>query len=497
MSASHRWKLLAGLVLIVVAVAGVVSYFISNRATEPFTVTPTSTVTPGPYPVTLTPALSTVSEVQTPVDTSWRPTEWITIGPVKSINHYLSLLESNHTEPYVQLARELRKLPGLTNATAVAKITFLALNSTNPEVKEALELVMKGGTPDPRDFGYSVPRYNTEFQVLYWLACQNEFKRDDTLALAIAMDNGLWVTMGDEQVRERVKKDPNEMLNFFRETNEIQKARGYPQLEYYPLEAKLSLAWSGGNSPKWGKPRPLMEYVDSKLSLDAYQRMTFDPSNLSMAREFAVRNHLWIGDIPSTIDEITRFAYDKEDFDPYPYNRTRDEQGIVTNDDYDWLFARLLTTGRFTGDCGATRAVSEYLSKSLGIASLPWWVYFPATEHAVYRGWASHGENLYYIPERGLFLGSQYRARAFTWPDMKEEDQGGLILFIPPVIQHGYLREVVVGKYEGPDGVTQHIGSEYAPNHLGSFGEIRRLIYEDGISVAVLRQIMGTSNIVF
>jgi hypothetical protein len=45
--------------------------------------------------------------------------------------------------------------------------------------------MMKGGTPDPMDFTYPVPAYNTELQVLYWLACQNEFKRDDTLALAI------------------------------------------------------------------------------------------------------------------------------------------------------------------------------------------------------------------------------------------------------------------------------------------------------------------------
>lgn len=122
---------------------------------------------------------------------------WISVTATQPISYYLKLLDSNGTQPYVQLERELRKLPDLKNATAVAKIAYLALNATNPEVKEAFELMIKGGTPDAREFSYSVPRYNTELQVLYWLACQNEFKKDDTLALAIGMANGLWLTMGD------------------------------------------------------------------------------------------------------------------------------------------------------------------------------------------------------------------------------------------------------------------------------------------------------------
>jgi len=54
------------------------------------------------------------------------------------------------------LAKELRKIPDLKNATAVAKIVYLALNATNPEVREAFQLVIKGGTPDPSGFGYRV-----------------------------------------------------------------------------------------------------------------------------------------------------------------------------------------------------------------------------------------------------------------------------------------------------------------------------------------------------
>ena len=90
--------------------------------------------------------------------------------------------------------------------------------------------------------------WNTELQLLYSLAEQNEFRPNDTLAQAVAIDNGIWVTLGNEEVRQTVYKTANELLNFFRETNEIQKAKGFHQLEDYPLEAKLSLGWVQGNS---------------------------------------------------------------------------------------------------------------------------------------------------------------------------------------------------------------------------------------------------------
>lgn len=232
-SASHLRKILiVALILVVVGLAVVGSYFTFNKPTAPYIVTSMSSGT--------TPTSSTQTKSET-TSTTVVPTQWVTVGQVKSINYYLSLLESNGTQPYVQLAKELRKLPTLTNATAVAMITYLALNATNPEVKEAFMLMIKGGTPNQRDFTYSVPQYNTELQVLYWLACQNDFKKDDTLALAIAMVNGLWVTMGYEQVREAVKKDTSDILAFFRETDELQRKRGYYQLKKLSVGGETGL----------------------------------------------------------------------------------------------------------------------------------------------------------------------------------------------------------------------------------------------------------------
>jgi len=58
------------------------------------------------------------------------------------------------------------------------------------------------------------------------------------------MVNGFWVTVGDSQVRSDVWNDTSPLLTFFRETNEIQRQKGFPPLESYVLEAKICLAYT-------------------------------------------------------------------------------------------------------------------------------------------------------------------------------------------------------------------------------------------------------------
>jgi len=240
------------------------------------------------------------------------------------------------------LAKELRRLPDLTNVTAVAKIAYLALNATNPEVKEAFELMIKGGTPDPKEFSYAVPNYNTELQVLYWLACQNELKRDDTLALAVAMVNGLWVTMGNEQIRQAVHNDTNALLRFGRETSDWQRgARLRYNLEDYPLEAKVAWAWTGSGSAKWGVPKPLRDYVSIRPSTEAYELNTVSPDGLSAIREYVLSKDLEKASVLDTVDSIETFAWSKLRAVSYPYEK--DPQGYVFNDNADYLFHLLMS----------------------------------------------------------------------------------------------------------------------------------------------------------
>jgi hypothetical protein len=368
MSSQKQWKLLGAIIVAVALLGGVVGW-------QQFAPKPTP-----PTTITVTPAATTVTGSQTIV-VPVRQTEWIQVGQVKPINYYLSLLEANGTQPYVQLAKELRKLPDLTNATAVAKITYLALNSTNPEVKEAFELMMKGGTPDPKDFKYTVPSWNTELQVLYWLACQSEFKKDDTLALATAIVNGLWVSIGDQQVKDSVMRDTSNLLAFFREANQLQTTRGYYQLENYPLEAKFCLAWTANHAPIV-QPTNIRPYTEHPLSMKAYERITVSVSTLKKMQKHIDLKGWGQRNCTAVLFALERFFFFTERRGPYSKNWeyiTPEKEamidyygGQIPNHhimDPDFLYEYYLQNGKGIGGCSDEAALVDAFCKSYGIST--------------------------------------------------------------------------------------------------------------------------------
>lgn len=377
--------------------------------------------------------------------------EWIVLGEVKSIDYYLSLLEVSGAAPYVQLAGDLRKLPDLTNATAVGKITFLALNATNSEVKDAFDLMIKGGTPDPRDDRYSVPSYNTELEVLYWLACQTDFKRDDTLTLAVAIVNGFWVTLGDRQVRDAVKRDATELLAFFRATNELQKKRGYSPLEECSLEAKLCLSWTGGDPARGGRVwyqlmsggqnsysplniHHLLEYQYNPIDLSGYNWNTVSISILRQMQNTMAEKG-WIDrSIDSTVKNIEEYFYFSGYQIHWVFTQPKDamitfnnEQTINHNmNNPNLVFDYYLRTGKALGVCGDEASLIESLLKSVGIPAIRLTRTYGTQngnnhDHVVYydqatRSWKSYGKQ--------LDIG-----RSGTW---------NVYFFTPPAIQRNY-----------------------------------------------------------
>jgi len=452
MSSQSKWKLVAVLI-VASALLGAVGW-------QQFAPRPMS-----PTTITVTPTATIVTGSQTIV-TPQRQTEWIRIGEVKPLNYYLSLLLSNGTSPYGQLYWELRKLPDLTNATAVAKIAYLALNATNPEVKEAFELMIKGGTPDPRDFKYPVPDYNTELQVLYWIACQTEFKKDDTLALAIALVNGFWVTVGDEHVSGLVMKDVSDLLIFFRETNNLQLEKGYMPLESYPLEALICLAWTGNMSPNMG-PHPIvwgMRYTSGlmkgyvaeglKVGVKGYEWNTVSVQTLKEMREIADKK-VWISkDTGTTVDNLEEYFYfDNGRFTmkfknwvwghPEPGEETYVEVNGQTVPDYiilnvDFYFEHFKKTGKGIGTCNDEASWIDAWCKSWGIATNLVWRGGPAGDGNRIQHW----HIIYYDPDSRTWKACEYQlsleinlsARAGTIPIY-------LTVFRPPVRQDIYFKK--------------------------------------------------------
>jgi len=78
--------------------------------------------------------------------------------------------------------------------------------SKSREVYEGFELMLKCGILEKGYFSYEVPDYNTELQCLWCLVEQNEFKDYDTLAKAIAMNHGSFITMETDKVKNSVKR---------------------------------------------------------------------------------------------------------------------------------------------------------------------------------------------------------------------------------------------------------------------------------------------------
>ena len=360
-STSHLRKvLIVALILVVVGLAGVGSYFTFYKPTAPYIVTLTSSGT--------TPTSSTQTTKSETTSTTIVPTQSVTVGQVKSIDYYLSLLESNGTQPYVQLATELRKLPDLTNATALGTITYLALNATNPEVKEAFELMMKGGTPSANEYSYNVPSWNTDLWALYQLAEDNQFEKDDTTALAIVMVDGFFRTMGDDQVLMQIRVDDNRLLNLAREISSWQTLNGYYVLDSLPLEAKINWAWRG--SENLGYSFIYLRDEGKRIGESVYSSRVVSVSTLEEMRQFVM--NAWLKrDIDQTMKSMENLYIQLPKYwaGSAPTWTLNESESHLLNANYVWQYFK--AHGKGIGVCVDESTFVDALAKSVGIATVP------------------------------------------------------------------------------------------------------------------------------
>ena len=507
MSSSSHAKMLGFPILVVVAVASIGSYLVWNRSIEENT--SSLSLTSGPQTSVSTASVQTASTTSV----SYPPVQWITVGKVQPVRYYLTLLQSNGTQPYVQLANEIQILPDHSNATAVAEIAYLALNASNPEVKEAFELMLQGGTPDQSDFQYPVPQYNTELQVLYWLACQNQFKKDDTLALAIAMDNGIWVTIGDNQVVEAVRNDTSSLLVFFRETNELQEQKGYYQLENYPLEAKVILGWTGGESPDVAKSHALSLFLDKQLDLKSYhwdftsiytyeKMRTFMTNQTVLIPQFT-SNGIQMGGVyaykygtlltKSAFETLRNaYAYFQYDGQHWVYTLHGGPSETITVDgetmsnwEYgstNYCFAQYLSSGTVYGVSYDHLPFIDSLLQSVGIASTDVWL----TSSHKPPGQAFNDFNLVYVPEAGLWKATPESFRNTAWVGTSlvygALNESHLILFKPPVDQGGYLTGIALDRENYSYCTDTNFCDMLFPEYSSAYTSILGSSYEKGIA---------------
>ncbi|MEA2032566.1 MAG: hypothetical protein U9N41_03160 [Euryarchaeota archaeon] len=151
------------------------------------------------------------------------------------------------------LADDFNNLPeiqdGITQdeMEAAERIANL-MRSPDLEVQQGLQLIEEYGVP-PEEKGhwidFETPEYNTQLEVLFWLASANRIDKDyERVALALALDYGSVVTIGDDQVDQSVKKYVSAMYDHIKATDEILEEKEIPwKAADYPLEADIGLVW--------------------------------------------------------------------------------------------------------------------------------------------------------------------------------------------------------------------------------------------------------------
>ena len=476
------------MILVIIAVASVGSFQVWNR---PIWESATSVYSTTSFPTTIS-----SSTLQTSISSTsiyYPPTQWISIRKLQTLGYYESLLVRNGTQPYQLLGEQLRQLPDITNASAVAQVAYLALNATNPEVKEAFTLMMQGGTSNPNDFQYPIPSYNTELEVLYWLACQNQFKRDDTLALAIAMDNGIWVTMGDKEVIASVRNDTINLLTFLRETNQLQEQEGYYPLESYPLEAKIVLGWTGGESPDAAKSHALSLFLGKQLdlksyhwdftSVDTYRNMQAFMMNPNSSIPLLSKSALW------TLHDLNVYFQYNGPHWVYTLHGGPSQTVVVdgesmSNWEYgstNYCFSRFLSTGIVYGVSYDHLPFIDSLLKSVGIASTH--VYLTSAHTPSNQ--SLNDFNIVYVPETRVWVGDPSvimngASEGTKWvPGAVNESH--LVLFKPPVDQAEYLTGMAQDRIKEDHCPDVDFCDMIYPEYSNAYTSILGTSYEKGI----------------
>lgn len=298
-----------------------------------------------------------------------------------------------------------------------------------------------------------MPNWNTELQALFELALDNEFEDDDTTALAIAMADGFFRTIGDDPVLKKVREDDNKMLNLARELTQWQKANGFFPISDLPLEAKVAWAWRGNTSMARG-PFNLQSYKSNKLPLRAYEWNMISPDTLRDMRTEAEKNQ-WmcknVGEIIATIEDYFFFSGQKEHW----FYQTCGEViknvdgvdvtcGQVLNADYQF-YLRYKLNQKCLGDCQAESVFLDSWAKSLGIASLITLRYIKKETLGLtpwgLTGMVSHNHIIYYEPEMRRWKAYPKQLEGTWGGRVSQQDHFDFWIYKPPVNQVDCLDE--------------------------------------------------------
>jgi len=241
--------------------------------------------------------------------------------------------------------------------------------------------------------------YNTQLEVLLWLAEEREINDYDRIALAIALDYGAVLAISEEGVRKELKDYVVEMYDYFAETDALVPW----DIEEYPLEADIALVWgaNGINHPLFfdkkqqypeetkyneiGIPNYydlnwIVVFRDEKMNEEDFDWLFVDVETLREIREFLMHDMFSEGKglrvdrvserVDSTLCGSLEYHTDKPSAEvSYVNVEGRITPGCgLSNPDWQWKYFK--EEGRIVGNCRDVTCMNIFFLKSLNIPAI-------------------------------------------------------------------------------------------------------------------------------
>jgi hypothetical protein len=313
-------------------------------------------------------------------------------------------LEPSSNSNFTLLIEDLNNLPELKDRVdfkeqSARREVLLLMESDDPEIAKGFMVMQLYGKPS-NFTSYEFPPYNTQLEVLFWLAEARELSEYGRIALAIALDYGAVLGISNEAVRDDLKDYVVALYDYFVETNGLVPW----EMEKYPLEADVALAWgaNGINHPLFFETKN--QYPEgttySEIGITDYYELTWievfseekmnekdfdwlfvDVSTLKEMRAFLLQEQFCEGledfrvdSIAEDVDTLLSYSLVYHTDNPTAEVSYIEVGGELTPgcglSNPDWQWAHFKEKGSIIGNCRDVTCMNIFFLKSLNVPAI-------------------------------------------------------------------------------------------------------------------------------
>jgi hypothetical protein len=234
---------------------------------------------------------------------------------------------------------------------------------------------------------------NTRLQVLHWLAANGIDNEYVKVILALALDYGSVVAIGDEEVGQLVREYVIDLLDYIKDTDRFIEERNLPwKAKDYPIMANIGLVWGANNSryPTFyeneeedrGQPWNHYwsdEFSNRKMNTEDFNWLFVSVTTLQEMRNWLFSNGYIKNSMADTANSIDSYIYRQLHYNTdnpnepsrHVYLSVEDKltPGLrISNPDWQWNYFQ--TNKKIEGNCEDVFFADFILLKSLNISGL-------------------------------------------------------------------------------------------------------------------------------